>query len=172
MEFDLLQVAIGFGIGLLTGVIAMLIFNKVRSGSVSAVGVKQEYDDYRSQVEEHFEQTSKKFQNMTEQYQDLYEHLSVGATSLCAPGSVAAALADQSESVKPKQIESKEPQKGEDVQSSNEEETDSRDENEASKVVSEPSTAATDSVSENEAETKENTEGKDAQEAEKEAAKG
>ena len=34
---------------------------------------------------------------MTEQYQDLYKHLSVGATSLCRPDSVAAALADESE---------------------------------------------------------------------------
>lgn len=106
MEFDLLQLSIGFGVGLLTGIATMLIFNKVRSGSVSAVGVKQEFDDYKNQVEEHFEQTSKKFQNMTEQYQDLYEHLSVGATSLCASGSVAAALADKSDSVKPKQLES------------------------------------------------------------------
>ena len=118
MEFDFLQIAIGFGIGLLTAVIAMLIFNKARSGSVSAAGVKQEYDDYRSQVEEHFEETSKKFQNMTEQYQDLYEHLSLGATSLCSPGSVAAELADQSESVKPKPIESKQPQESEHVHTS------------------------------------------------------
>jgi len=32
---------------------------------------------------------------MTEQYQDLYKHLSVGATSLCRSDSAAAALADQ-----------------------------------------------------------------------------
>ena len=33
---------------------------------------------------------------MTEQYQDLYKHLSVGAASLCRPDSVAAVLADES----------------------------------------------------------------------------
>ena len=108
MELDLLQVLGGFGAGLVFGILAMIVFNKVRSGSVSAGGVKQDFDQYKSQVEEHFEQTSKKFQDMTEQYQDLYEHLAVGATTLCRPDSVAAGLADGSDSVKPKQIEAKE----------------------------------------------------------------
>ena len=83
----------------------MLIFNKVRSGSTSAAGVKQDYDAYKTEVEEHFEATSKKFQTMTEQYQDLYQHLSVGATTLCRADSVAAALVDSSNPDKPAQIE-------------------------------------------------------------------
>jgi len=83
-----------FLLGFILGLALMLIINKVRSGSVSAGGVKQEYDEYKTQVEAHFEETSKKFKEMTEQYQDLYKHLAVGATSLCRPDSVAAALAD------------------------------------------------------------------------------
>lgn len=106
MEIDVLQVLGGFGVGVLVGILAMLLFNKVRSGSASAAGLKQDYDAYKSQVEEHFEETSKKFQTMTEQYQDLYQHLSVGATSLCRPDSVAAALVDSSDPAKPAQIES------------------------------------------------------------------
>ncbi len=108
MELDLLQISSGFAAGFIVGLLAMLIFNKIRSGSVSAGGVKQEFDEYKNDVEAHFEATSKKFQNMTEQYQDLYKHLATGATTLCRPDSVAAALADESDpSNKPVRIEAK-----------------------------------------------------------------
>lgn len=108
MEQELLQFFGGLAVGFILGVVAMLIFNKVKSGSVSPAGAKQEFEDYKNEVEAHFEATSKKFQNMTEQYQDLYQHLSVGATSLCRPDSVAASLVDGSDpSSKPAQIEDK-----------------------------------------------------------------
>lgn len=83
-----------FAVGFFVGVSVMLIFNKLKTGAATASGVRQEYDDYKEQVESHFEETSKKFQQMTEQYQDLYQHLAVGATSLCRPDSLAASLAD------------------------------------------------------------------------------
>ena len=98
MEPYLLQMALIFIAGLVVGIIIMLLVNKLKSGNISPASVKREYQDYQDRVEEHFEATSKKFQDMTEQYQDLYKHLSVGATSLCRPDSVAAALADNSES--------------------------------------------------------------------------
>jgi uncharacterized membrane-anchored protein YhcB (DUF1043 family) len=96
MESELLQLIVVFVVGLVCGALIMLLWNKLSSGSASASGLKQEYQDYQEKVETHFEHTSKKFQDMTEQYQDLYKHLSVGATSLCRPDSVAAALADES----------------------------------------------------------------------------
>lgn len=96
MESELLQLIVVFVVGLVCGALIMLLWNKLSSGSASASGLKQEYQDYQEKVETHFEQTSKKFQDMTEQYQDLYKHLSVGATSLCRPDSVAAELADDS----------------------------------------------------------------------------
>ncbi len=96
MESELLQLIVVFVVGLVCGALIMVLWNKLSSGSASASGLKQEYQDYQEKVETHFEQTSKKFQDMTEQYQDLYKHLSVGATSLCRPDSVAAALADDS----------------------------------------------------------------------------
>lgn len=107
MELDLLQIFAGFIAGLLVGVIAMLVLNKVKSGSASPASIKQDFDDYKSEVETHFEETSKKFKDMTNQYQDLYTHLSVGATSLCRPDSVAASLVDASDPAKPAQLESK-----------------------------------------------------------------
>ncbi len=96
MELDLLQISVSALIGLVVGVVLMLIFNKVKSGSASPAGVKKEYEDYKNEVEAHFEATSKKFETMTEQYQDLYKHLAVGATTLCRPDSVAASLVDNS----------------------------------------------------------------------------
>lgn len=96
MEQELLQIIGAFAGGLVVGVVIMLIFNKLSSGSASPTSIKQEFDDYQNEVESHFEETSKKFKDMTAQYQDLYKHLSVGATSLCRPDSVAAGLADQS----------------------------------------------------------------------------
>lgn len=101
-------IVIAFIAGLLTGVVGLMLWNKLSSGSVSAKHVKHEYDEYQAKVEAHFEATSKKFQNMTEQYQDLYQHLSVGATSLCRPDSLAAALVDDSDPQKPPKLESKE----------------------------------------------------------------
>ncbi len=98
MESELLQLIVIFVVGLVCGALIMLLWNKLSSGSASPAGLKQEYQDYQDKVEAHFEETSKKFQDMTEQYQDLYKHLSVGATSLCRPDSVAAALADESQS--------------------------------------------------------------------------
>jgi len=86
-----------FFAGFVAGIIVFLLFNKLRSGSASAMGVKNEYDEYKGQVEAHFEETSKKFKEMTEQYQDLYQHLAVGATSLCRPESAAASLVGASQ---------------------------------------------------------------------------
>lgn len=94
MEPYLLQTFLVFLIGFVAGIAAMLLVNKLKSGTMSPSNVKQEYQDYQEKVEQHFEETSKKFKDMTEQYQDLYQHLSVGATSLCRTDSVAAALAD------------------------------------------------------------------------------
>jgi len=113
MEPYLLQTLAGFGVGLIAGIIIMLLVNKIKSGTMTPSKVKQEYQDYQEKVEEHFEETSKKFKDMTEQYQDLYKHLSVGATSLCRPDSVAAVLADSSEptvKLENKADETKEPE--------------------------------------------------------------
>ena len=97
MESELLQLIVVFVVGLVSGALIMLLWNKLSSGSASPGGLKQEYQEYQEKVETHFEETSKKFQDMTAQYQDLYKHLSVGATSLCRPDSVAAVLADESQ---------------------------------------------------------------------------
>ena len=64
----------------------------MRSGSASPVTIKQEMEDYQDKVEAHFDETSEKFKQMATQYQDLYKHLSVGATTLCRPENIAPGL--------------------------------------------------------------------------------
>ena len=83
-----------FSSGLIVGVALTLAYNKFRSGSASPASVKKEFDDYQQKVEAHFDETSDKFRAMAEQYKDLYQHLSVGATSLCRPEHISPALKD------------------------------------------------------------------------------
>lgn len=83
-----------FFAGLVLGIIGTLLTYKFRSGSASPTKLKQEMEQYQDQVEAHFEETSKKFKQMTTQYQDLYQHLSVGATSLCRAENIAPGLID------------------------------------------------------------------------------
>ena len=71
-----------FLFGFVIGVIAMAIFNKLRGGSANPATTKDAFDQYKVDVAEHFTETGKKFQSMASQYQDLYEHLAVGAHTL------------------------------------------------------------------------------------------
>ena len=100
-ESQLLTFLAIFAGGVLVGVLATLFFNKIRGGKVSAGAIKRDFDDYQTKVEEHFDETSEKFKAMAEQYKDLYQHLSVGATSLCRPDHVVAGLSDQSDPLQP-----------------------------------------------------------------------
>lgn len=86
-----------FIIGIILGIVGMLSFSKYKTGSMSSTTVKKEYEEYQDSVEKHFEETSQRLQDMTSQYQELYKHLAVGATTLCRPESVAAGIADKSD---------------------------------------------------------------------------
>ena len=94
-EIELFPTILIFLAGVIVGIGAIMISNKLSSGSVSASKIKKEKDDYQAQVEAHFEETSKKFKQMANQYQDLYQHLSVGANTLCRPENIAPGLTDQ-----------------------------------------------------------------------------
>lgn len=71
-----------FLLGLVLGVVAMAIFNKLRGGAANPATTKDAFDQYKVDVAEHFTETGKKFQSMASHYQDLYEHLAVGAHTL------------------------------------------------------------------------------------------
>lgn len=95
-DLDLISFLIGTGSGLILGVLANLAYNKLRSGNASPTAVKKELEEYQQRVEAHFDETSNKFRAMAEQYKDLYQHLSVGATTLCRPEHVVPGLSDES----------------------------------------------------------------------------
>ncbi len=96
-ETNLIPLLLIFAGGVLSGIVLTLLFNKLRSGSASPETVKRELEEYQKQVESHFDETSDKFKAMAEQYKDLYQHLSVGATTLCRPEHVVAGLTDESD---------------------------------------------------------------------------
>jgi len=79
-------------VGFVLGIIATLLTNKIRSGSAYPTQIKKEMEDYQDKVEAHFDETSNEFKQMATQYQDLYQHLSVGATTLCRPENIAPGL--------------------------------------------------------------------------------
>ena len=99
-DIEFIPAAIIFFIGLVVGVISILVFNKLRTGNVSPSTIKKEKDEYQAKVEAHFDETAKKFKDMTAQYQELYQHLSVGATNLCRPEKITAGLIDQANPLK------------------------------------------------------------------------
>lgn len=94
-EIQVIPAVLCFFAGAIVGISAILLFNKMRTGSASAGKIKQEMEDYQGEVEAHFEETSKKFKDMAAQYQDLYQHLSVGATTLCRPENSILGLSDK-----------------------------------------------------------------------------
>ena len=106
-ELQLFPAIILFLSGVIVGVLACLAFNKLKTGSMSANTLKKEKDQYQSDVEAHFDETSKKFKAMATQYQDLYQHLSVGATTLCRPENVAPGLDNKSSGLNVGSIEAK-----------------------------------------------------------------
>lgn len=87
---------IGLGAGLILGLLAGLVAQKFlqsrRDGGRTVAAVQQEMDEYREQVQEHFERTSDLFRNLTESYRDVYEHLSGGARDLCDGSAPAVAM--------------------------------------------------------------------------------
>ncbi|MEM9057163.1 MAG: DUF1043 family protein, partial [Pseudomonadota bacterium] len=50
-----------------------------KNDAKALVALREEFDDYRGSVNEHFAQTSALFQDMTEKYRDVYNHLAAGA---------------------------------------------------------------------------------------------
>ena len=100
LDIEFVPAAIIFIIGTVVGGISILVFNKLRTGSISPRAIKKEKDDYQTKVEAHFDETAKKFKDMTTQYQELYQHLSVGANNLCRPEKITAGLIDQANPLK------------------------------------------------------------------------
>lgn len=53
---------------------------------------KKELENYKSEVNSHFEKTAELVNNLTHSYQDVHQHLASGAQGLCQPGTINMAL--------------------------------------------------------------------------------
>ena len=56
-----------------------------RSDAAKSTDLKRELDAYREQVSEHFGKTAEHFQALGLQVRELYDHMAVGAETLCDP---------------------------------------------------------------------------------------
>ena len=56
---------------------------RIRGESSKADEVRQQFDDYRREVTQHFGQTAEHFKAIGREYRELYEHMAGGADSLC-----------------------------------------------------------------------------------------
>ena len=70
---------IGAGIGYL---LARMGTNKE---SAKRNEVEKEFETYRESVNEHFSKTAGHFQNLGQQYRELYQHMAAGSQALCSP---------------------------------------------------------------------------------------
>jgi len=81
-----------FGAIIITVLIAGLVFGcllayallkrKNRPNAEAAVAIKEEFEEYKDKVDDHFNKTSEMFKDVTTQYKKLYDHMAVGAIEL------------------------------------------------------------------------------------------
>ena len=98
VESQLLWVAAagGLGVGLLVGYLlarsgARREAARVRDLEEQIGRAEAEHTQYKTQVSQHFVETSRRLRDLTLQYKSVYEHLADGARRLCPDGAVAIA---------------------------------------------------------------------------------
>lgn len=91
MEF-LIWLIIGLVAGGVLGALATWYISRARGGSVSAMQIKQENERFRNEVTEHFVETGRLINQMTDSYKQVFDHLSSGAEKLVDEKSLAERL--------------------------------------------------------------------------------
>jgi len=73
-------------VGLVLGFVLSVLVNKYKAqgSSEKLKELEKEYKDYRQKVDAHFVNTGVLFKGLTEQYRDVYQHISTGANTLCS----------------------------------------------------------------------------------------
>lgn len=79
----LIAAAVGIGVGIAIAYAAFPWSKRARKLEKELEGVKESYDGYRGEVNQHFVKTSELFQEMTDRYRAIYEHMASGAQALC-----------------------------------------------------------------------------------------
>ena len=78
-------IVLSFVIGLVAGLLIGFVSWKRNKGSEHYQKLEQEFADYKKNVNSHFDQSSTLFKGITEQYVELYNHISRGSVDLCDP---------------------------------------------------------------------------------------
>jgi len=79
------MILIGFVSAVLGFILSVLVNKYKAQGSNEKLReLEKEYKDYRQQVDAHFINTGVLFKGLTEQYRDVYQHISTGANTLCS----------------------------------------------------------------------------------------
>lgn len=78
-----IALACGLGCGVAIGYLLLGDNRRARELQVEFDKLQNEFDGYRGQVSQHFQQTSELIQKMTDSYREVYEHLASGSQELC-----------------------------------------------------------------------------------------
>lgn len=80
----LLGLAVGLGLGFVLAYFVLLRDKRASQLQEELDRHRAQFETFRTQVDQHFVKTSELFQDMTERYRSIYEHLAQGAQSLCS----------------------------------------------------------------------------------------
>jgi uncharacterized membrane-anchored protein YhcB (DUF1043 family) len=89
---------------------------RMRGETARADEVREQFDDYRREVTQHFGRTAEHFRAIGREYRELYEHMASGADSLCdreavdvklsfAPKAILESIAEDQQPQPPKDFE-------------------------------------------------------------------
>nr|VFJ62398.1 MAG: Protein of unknown function (DUF1043) [Candidatus Kentron sp. FW] len=81
------MLVVGIGIGLLGAYFLLPSAKRAKRLQKDLDTVNTEFGQYRERVTEHFSTTSDLFHDLTSRYRGLYDHLALGAQSLCREAS-------------------------------------------------------------------------------------
>ncbi|MFO7763155.1 MAG: DUF1043 family protein [Wenzhouxiangellaceae bacterium] len=81
MEFAI-SLIVGLVVGGAIGALATWWISRARGGAVSVMQLKQENDKFRNEVTDHFVETARLINQMTDSYKQVFDHLSSGAERL------------------------------------------------------------------------------------------
>lgn len=88
-----LGVLVGLGVGFAIAYFLVLRNRRAESLRDELQAQKARFEDYQRRVDAHFVETSELFQDLTERYRAIYDHLANGARALCSEDLLAQRLA-------------------------------------------------------------------------------
>ena len=81
-----------------------LLKRKNTPNEQAAAALAEEFEQYKDKVDEHFNQTSEMFKDVTTQYKKLYDHMAVGAIELSKADTITMPRLEMQESQEPEPL--------------------------------------------------------------------